>query len=66
MLVQEFSRNSQFLLITHNPTTMEAAPAWYGITMREPGVSSAIAYRVPPEAQPTDSTGAAVTLRQVS
>src|SRR5207249_2597664 len=38
-LVREFTSNSQFLVITHNPTTMEAAPRWYGVTMQEPGVS---------------------------
>jgi chromosome segregation protein len=48
-LVKEFSARSQFLLITHNPTTMEAAPTWYGITMREPGISSVLSYRVPQE-----------------
>jgi chromosome segregation protein len=35
------------LVITHNPTTMEAAPRWYGVTMQEPGVSRILAYRVP-------------------
>ena len=48
-LVREFSQRSQFLLITHNPTTMEAAPTWYGVTMKEPGVSSILSYRVPQE-----------------
>ncbi len=48
-LVKEFSARSQFLIITHNPTTMEAAPIWYGITMREPGISSILSYRVPQE-----------------
>lgn len=61
-LVKEFSRNSQFLVITHNPTTMEAAPAWYGVTMREPGVSRILSYRVsetavsgPPSAPPVSA-----------
>lgn len=54
-LVREFSERSQFLVITHNPVTMEAAPTWYGVTMREPGVSSIISYRVPQteESDPT-------------
>lgn len=62
-LVRDFSRNSQFLLITHNPTTMETAPAWYGVTMRDPGVSSVIAYRVPQEALPSDGAEAVVIMR---
>lgn len=53
-LVREFSQRSQFLLITHNPTTMEAAPTWYGVTMREPGISSVLSYRVPQESTLTE------------
>lgn len=53
-LISEFSQRSQFLLITHNPTTMEAAPTWYGVTMREPGISSILSYRVPPQATVTE------------
>ena len=61
-LVREFSQRSQFLLITHNPTTMEAAPTWYGVTMREAGVSSVLSYRVPAEAtQAEDATAIVLT-----
>lgn len=59
-LVRDFSARSQFLLITHNPTTMEAAPTWYGITMREPGVSSVLSYRVPEQTAPTEEHPAVV------
>ncbi len=38
-LLEEFSEQSQFIIITHNPRTMEAADALYGVTMSEPGVS---------------------------
>ena len=32
-------RETQFIIITHNPrTTTEAADAVYGVTMQEPGV----------------------------
>lgn len=51
-LVAEFGQESQFILITHNATTMEAAPLWYGVTMQEPGVSRGISMRVP-ESTPT-------------
>lgn len=53
-LVREFSQRSQFLIITHNPTTMEATPLWYGVTMQEPGISTILAYRVPDEATATE------------
>lgn len=59
-LVKEFSERSQFLLITHNPVTMESAPTWYGVTMREPGISSVLAYRVPAEATATEAEAAVV------
>ncbi|HLK60621.1 MAG TPA: AAA family ATPase, partial [Chthonomonadaceae bacterium] len=62
-LVLEFSRRSQFLIVTHNPTTMEAAPTWYGVTMREPGVSSILSYRVPQESAPSDGDSAVVLTR---
>lgn len=41
-LLQEFMRVSQFILITHNPTTIESAPIWLGVTMQEPGVSTLV------------------------
>jgi chromosome segregation protein len=59
-LVREFSQRSQFLLITHNPVTMEAAPTWYGVTMREAGVSSILSYRVPQESTSSERDEAVV------
>lgn len=38
--------NTQFIIITHNRTTMESANAVYGITMGEDGVSQAISLRL--------------------
>ncbi len=45
-LLKEYSSRSQFIIITHNPTTIEAAQVWYGVTMSEPGVSRVIPYRL--------------------
>ncbi len=59
-LVRDFSERSQFLLITHNPVTMEAAPTWYGVTMREAGVSSILSYRVPQESTASERDEAVV------
>ena len=39
-MVKAFSEHSQFILITHNKLTMQAADALYGVTMAEEGVSS--------------------------
>jgi chromosome segregation protein len=45
-LVRSFSRDSQFLMITHNRRTMAIGDALYGITMEEDGVSKAVAVRL--------------------
>ncbi|MBS1718125.1 MAG: chromosome segregation protein SMC [Armatimonadetes bacterium] len=45
-VVKDFSQSVQFILVTHNPTTIEAAPVWLGVTMQEPGVSSLAPARV--------------------
>ncbi len=38
-IVKEMSDTVQFLIITHNKTTMEMASQLTGVTMHEPGVS---------------------------
>ena len=45
-LLREFKRQSQFVVITHNPRTIEAADWIYGLTMEEPGVSSVVGVRL--------------------
>jgi len=41
-LISALSKETQFLLITHNKKTMEIAQTLYGVTMEEPGVSKII------------------------
>ena len=43
----EFSQTIQFICITHNPTTVAAAPVLLGVTMQEPGVSTLVPMRLP-------------------
>ena len=43
--VVEMSSDTQFLVITHNKRTMEAARALYGVTMEEPGVSKLVSVK---------------------
>ena len=45
-LLDEFKGNTQFIVITHNPRTMAASDAVYGVTMQEPGVSSVVSVRL--------------------
>ena len=46
-MLNEFKKNTQFIVITHNPrTTTEASDAVYGVTMQEPGVSSLVSVRM--------------------
>lgn len=45
-LLREMSSRVQFIVITHNKTTMEAATHLAGVTMAEPGVSRLVAVDV--------------------
>lgn len=38
-LIQEFQKNSQFIIITHNKVTMKQADRLFGVSMEERGVS---------------------------
>ncbi len=44
-LLRKFSNNTQFIVVTHNKRTMEAANALYGVTMEEEGVSKLVTVR---------------------
>ena len=41
-LVKEFSKKTQFIIVTHNRAVMEAADVLYGITMGEEGTSKVL------------------------
>lgn len=44
-ILHSFSDNTQFIVVTHNKRTMEAANALYGVTMEEEGVSKIVTVR---------------------
>jgi chromosome segregation protein len=45
-VLREMSAQSQFIAVTHNKQTMEAADILYGITMQEEGVSKVMSVRM--------------------
>ncbi len=45
-LIQEMAPETQFIVITHSKTMMEAAEALYGVTMGEAGVSKLVSVRM--------------------
>ena len=50
-LLVEHARTTQFVLITHNRRTIEAAATIYGISMSERGVSQSISLRLPTDGE---------------
>jgi len=45
-LLREFSRATQFIIVSHNKKTMSIGESIYGITMEEPGVSRVVSLRM--------------------
>ncbi len=45
-MLRELTPETQFILITHNRRSMEAADLLYGITMEEPGISKVVSMRL--------------------
>jgi chromosome segregation protein len=53
-LLHEFKASTQFVVITHNTRTMEAADWVYGVTMEEPGVSMIVGVELEGAFSPED------------
>ncbi len=45
-IVRDFAKKTQFILVTHNRATMEAANVLYGVTMEEDGVSKVLSIKL--------------------
>ncbi|MEO6684285.1 MAG: chromosome segregation protein SMC [Ginsengibacter sp.] len=41
-MIRQFSKESQFIIVTHNKMTMASVDVIYGVTMQEPGVSKIV------------------------
>ena len=50
-LVKRFTKETQFIVVTHNKRTMAAADALYGVTQEEDGVSKIVSVRLRKEQQ---------------
>ena len=44
-IIKDFSSDTQFIVVTHNKRTMEAADTLYGVTMQEEGISKLVSVR---------------------
>lgn len=58
-LIRTFSSTTQFILVTHNKRTMEAADRMYGITMQEQGVSKLVGVKFEEEEEDDDLSAVA-------
>ncbi len=47
-MLKEFSKHTQFIIVTHNRATMEAADILYGITMNDDGTSKVVSLKLEP------------------
>ncbi|MDP4235688.1 MAG: AAA family ATPase, partial [Bacteroidota bacterium] len=48
-LVKRFTKDTQFIVVTHNKRTMAAADALYGVTQEEDGISKIVSVRLKKE-----------------
>ena len=49
-MLKDFSKHTQFIVVTHNRATMEAAEILYGVTLAEDGSSKIVSLKLEPEA----------------
>ncbi len=49
-LLRAYADRAQFIVVTHQKRTMEAADTLYGVSMGDDGVSKVVSRRLPPEA----------------
>jgi chromosome segregation ATPase len=50
-LIRRFSDRAQFVIVTHQKRTMDAADVLYGVTMGDDGVTKVVSRRLPPAAE---------------
>lgn len=50
-MLKDFSKRTQFIVVTHNRATMEAADILYGVTLAEDGSSKVVSLKLEPEGE---------------
>ncbi|MBI5220563.1 MAG: AAA family ATPase [Candidatus Liptonbacteria bacterium] len=50
-MLKDFSKHTQFILVTHNRVTMESAEVLYGVTLAEDGTSKILSLKLEPVAK---------------
>ena len=45
-VISQFSKRTQFVIVTHNRSTMEVADVLYGVTMKEDGTSRVLSLKL--------------------
>ncbi len=58
-LIQQYTGDTQFLIVTHNKRTMEAADCLYGVTLGEDGTSRMVSVKFEGGVEPDGSEGPA-------
>jgi chromosome segregation protein len=53
-MLKEFSKKTQFVVVTHNRATMESADVLYGVTLNEDGTSKLLSIKLEPN-QPIEA-----------
>ena len=57
-LLRTYADRAQFIVVTHQKRTMEAADTLYGVSMGDDGVSKVVSRRLPREEPPVPAAGA--------
>ena len=60
-VLHEFAQDTQFIVVTHNKNTMEAAQNLYGVTMQESGISKIISVRINKKSEALEQVGDGVS-----
>jgi len=63
-VLRDFCQDTQFLIVTHNKGTMEAADVLYGVTMEKAGVSKIVSVRLSEGQHAADAVPAGVTAQE--